>query len=156
MSRHRQKKLPGGRTLRLADQIQKDLAEMIQREVDVSRAGLVTLTGVELTPDYAHAKVYFTVMGAQADAAAAALNEKAGWLHSLLFKQLHIHTVPTLHFLHDQQMSRGMAMNQLIARANEPGMTADDIESEPGRQAEDPDVRGGPLDPAAPDDKPRR
>jgi ribosome-binding factor A len=97
--------------------------------------------------------VYFTVMGAEPEAATAALNDKAGWLHSLLFKQLHIHTVPTLHFLHDQQMSRGMAMNQLIARANQPGMTADEIESEPAGEAEDPEVRGGPAEPAAPDDK---
>ncbi|HEY4091504.1 MAG TPA: 30S ribosome-binding factor RbfA, partial [Luteibacter sp.] len=107
MSRHRQKKLPGGRNLRLADQIQKDLAEMIQREVEISRAGLVTLTGVDLTADYAHATVYFTVLGAEPEVALQALNEKAGWLHSLLFKQLHIHTVPTLHFVHDEYLSRG-------------------------------------------------
>ncbi|HCP79324.1 MAG TPA: ribosome-binding factor A, partial [Pusillimonas sp.] len=57
------------RNTRLADQIQKDLAILIQREVDVSRAGLITLTGVELSADYAHAKVYFTVMGAEPEQA---------------------------------------------------------------------------------------
>ena len=151
MSRHRQKKLPGGRNQRLADQIQKDLAEMIQREVYTARAGLVTLSGVDLTPDYAHAKVYFTVMGAEPSAAEAALNEKAGWLHSLLFKQLHIHTVPTLHFLHDQQMSRGMEMNRLIAQANTPGVKADELAA--AGQA-DQDAREGiaPAEPSVPDD----
>ncbi|MGB2818568.1 MAG: ribosome-binding factor A, partial [Burkholderiaceae bacterium] len=49
----RQAKRPG-RGLRIADQIQREIAEMIQREVPVDRAGLVTLTGVEVTPDYAH------------------------------------------------------------------------------------------------------
>ncbi|TAM90719.1 MAG: 30S ribosome-binding factor RbfA [Candidimonas sp.] len=112
------------RNVRLADQIQKDLASLIQREVDVSRAGLVTLTAVDLSVDYAHAKVYFTVMGAEPDVAAAALNEKAGWLHSLLFKLLRIHTVPTLRFLHDDQLARGIALSQLIDRANRPSAEA--------------------------------
>jgi ribosome-binding factor A len=119
MGRHKSKANPG-RNTRLADQIQKDLAGLIQREVDVSRAGLITLTGVELSADYAHAKVYFTVMGAEPEAATAALAEKAGWLHSLLFKLLHIHTVPTLRFIHDEQVVRGIELSQLIDRANRP------------------------------------
>ncbi|TAL78427.1 MAG: 30S ribosome-binding factor RbfA [Burkholderiaceae bacterium] len=109
-----------GRNTRLADQIQKDLAGLIQREVDTSRAGLVTLTGVDLSADYAHAKVYFSVLGAEPAVAAAALNEKAGWLHSLLFKLLHIHTVPTLRFIHDEQLARGIELSQIIDRANRP------------------------------------
>ncbi|MCE7058304.1 ribosome-binding factor A, partial [Algoriphagus sp. AGSA1] len=70
MGRHKSKPATS-RNTRLADQIQKDLAILIQREVDVSRAGLITLTGVELSADYAHAKVYFTVMGAEPEAAKA-------------------------------------------------------------------------------------
>ena len=120
MSRHKSKSIPG-RNLRLADQIQKDLASLIQREIDVSRAGLITLSGVELSADYAHAKVYFTVMGAEPDTAAALLNEKAGWLHSLLYKLLHIHTVPRLRFIHDAQIARGIEMSALIDRANRSG-----------------------------------
>ncbi|ARP86031.1 30S ribosome-binding factor RbfA [Bordetella genomosp. 9] len=120
MSRHKSKAIPG-RNLRLADQIQKDLAGLIQREIDVARAGLITLSGVELSPDYAHAKVYFTVLGAEPETAAALLNEKAGWLHSQLYRMLHIHTVPTLRFVHDQQVARGIEMSRLIDRANQPG-----------------------------------
>ncbi|OZI17655.1 ribosome-binding factor A [Bordetella genomosp. 7] len=120
MSRHKSKSIPG-RNLRLADQIQKDLAGLIQRELDVSRAGLITLSGVELSADYAHAKVYFTVLGAEPDTAAALLNEKAGWLHSQLYKLLHIHTVPTLRFVHDAQVARGIEMSALIDRANRSG-----------------------------------
>lgn len=122
MSRHKSKtKTIPGRNLRLADQIQKDLAVLIQRELDISRAGLITLSGVELSADYAHAKVYFTVLGAEPEAATAALREKAGWLHSQLFKMLHIHTVPTLHFHHDAQIVRGIEMSQLIDRALQSG-----------------------------------
>lgn len=119
MGRHKSKPNPG-RNVRLADQIRKDLAQLIQKELDISRAGLITLTEVQLSADYAHAKVYFTVMGAEPDVATAALAEKAGWLHSLLFKLLHIHTVPTLRFIHDDQVVRGIEMSRLIDQANRP------------------------------------
>ena len=122
-SRHKQK-TASGRNVRLADQIQKDLAVIIQREIDISRAGLITLSGVELSADYAHAKVYFTVLGAEPELAANLLNEKAGWLHSQLFKLLHIHTVPSLRFFHDPQLKRGIEMSQLIDQANLPGQYA--------------------------------
>lgn len=124
MTRHKQK-VAGGRNVRLADQIQKDLAHLIQREIDTSRYGLITLSGVELSADYAHAKVYFTVLGAEPDVAQKALDEKAGWLHAQLFKLLHIHTVPTLRFYHDPQVERGIAMSQLIDRANAGDAAAD-------------------------------
>ena len=123
MTRHKQKTAPG-RNLRLADQIQKDLAIIIQREIDMSRAGLITLSGIELTADYAHAKVYFTVLGAEPEVAAKLLNEKAGWFYSQLSKLLHIHTVPNLRFFHDPQLKRGIAMSALIDLANTPGQYA--------------------------------
>ncbi|WER47186.1 30S ribosome-binding factor RbfA [Cupriavidus sp. WKF15] len=106
------------RNLRLSDQIQKDLAEMIQRELRDPRLGLITLQSVTLTPDYAHAKVHFTVLGADAAEAAAILNEKAGYLHSLLYKRLHIHTVPTLRFYHDTSVEHAIEMSKLINEAN--------------------------------------
>ncbi|MEY2897112.1 MAG: hypothetical protein RL669_1381 [Pseudomonadota bacterium] len=106
-----------GRGQRVADQIQRDLAELIREEVRDPRVGLVTLTGVDLTPDYAHAKIYFTVIGSESAVAAAGLNAAAGHLHHLLFKRLHIHTVPRLHFLHDESVERGFEMDQLIDAA---------------------------------------
>ena len=117
MTRHKQK-VAGGRNIRLADQIQKDLAHLIQREVDTARYGLITVSGVELSADYAHAKVYFTVLGAEPEVAQKVLDEKAGWLHAQLFKLLHIHTVPTLRFYHDPQVERGIEMSRLIDQAN--------------------------------------
>jgi ribosome-binding factor A len=113
----RARKKPG-RGLRIADQIQRDLAEMIQREVPADRAGLVTLTGVELSPDYAHAKVYYTVIGAPVAHAQQVLNEKAGYFHSLLFKRLSIHTIPKLVFVHDESVEHGIEIDRLIAEAN--------------------------------------
>ncbi len=116
------------RNLRIADQIQKDLAEMIQREIRNPRMGLVTLQSVSLTPDYAHAKVHFTVLGAEPDVAQAILNERAGYLHSLLFKRMHIHTVPTLHFHYDSSVKHAVEMSRLIDEANATRAKNDDAE----------------------------
>ena len=52
------------RNVQLADQIQRDLSELVMREVKDPRIGIVTFQSVELTPDYAHAKVFFTVLTA--------------------------------------------------------------------------------------------
>jgi ribosome-binding factor A len=105
------------RNQRVADQIQRDLAELIPREIRDPKVGLITLQAVELTTDMAHAKIFFTVLGAEPKNALAALREKAGYLHSLLFKRLHIHTVPTLHFHHDESVARGVEMSRLIDQA---------------------------------------
>ena len=117
MSGKHSKAIPN-RNLRIASQIARDLAELIPREVRDPRAMLVTITDVELTPDYAHAKVFFTTLQDDAEAARAALQERAGWLHSLLFKRLQIHTVPTLHFVHDTSVKAGAELSQLIDAAN--------------------------------------
>src|SRR5581483_6053135 len=91
------------RNVQIADQIQRDLSELL-REVKDPRIGIVTIQSVELTPDYAHAKVYFTTL--------------AGHLHNQLFKRLHIHTVPTLHFHYDKTIERAVEMSRLIDEAN--------------------------------------
>jgi ribosome-binding factor A len=116
MSKH-SKAIPN-RNLRISSQIRRDLAELIPREVRDPRAQLVTITDVELTPDYAHAKVFFTTLREDAEGTRAALQDKAGWLHSLLFKRLQIHTVPMLHFVHDTSVRDGAALSQLIDAAN--------------------------------------
>lgn len=107
-----------GRNLRINDQIQRDLSELIQREVKDPRIGLVTLQSVEVTPDYAHAKVFFTTLTGEPKATGEALNEAAGFLRNLLFKRLHIHTVPTLHFHFDQSIEHAIVMSRLIDTAN--------------------------------------
>ena len=104
------------RGFRVADQIQRDLSELI-RELKDPRLGLVTIQSVEVTPDYAHAKVFFSVLVGDAEACAEGLNQAAGFLRNGLFKRLHIHTVPTLHFQYDRTPERAADMNALIARA---------------------------------------
>jgi ribosome-binding factor A len=105
------------RAFKVADQIQRDLTELIARELKDPRVGMVTLNAVEVTPDYAHAKVYFSLLTGDPEEAAQGLNAAAGFLRSGLFKRLHIHTVPTLHFLFDRTTERAADMNALIAKA---------------------------------------
>jgi ribosome-binding factor A len=105
------------RGFRIADQIQRDLAELIARELKDPRVGMVTLNAVEVTPDYAHAKVYFSLLTGDPDETQDALNHAAGHLRNGLFKRLHIHTVPTLHFIFDRTTERAADMNALIAKA---------------------------------------
>jgi ribosome-binding factor A len=106
------------RNVRISDQIQRDLSELVHREVKDPRIGMVTIQSVELTPDYAHAKVFFTTLTGDPEATQAALNHAAGHLHNLLFKRLHIHTVPTLHFVYDKSVAHAVEMSRLIDSAN--------------------------------------
>ena len=105
------------RAFKVADQIQRDLTELIARELKDPRVGMVTIQAVEVTPDYAHAKIYFSVLTGDVAESTEALNQAAGFLRNGLFKRLHIHTVPTLHFLFDRTTERAADMNALIAKA---------------------------------------
>lgn len=105
------------RSHRVADQIQRDVAELI-RELKDPRVGMVTINAVEVAPDYAHAKVFFSVLLGEAADSELALNEAAGFLRNALFKRLSIHTVPTLHFQFDRTTERAAELSALIAKAN--------------------------------------
>jgi ribosome-binding factor A len=118
------------RTLRVADQIQRELAELIQHEVKDPRVGMVTLTGVEVTTDYTHAKVFFTLLGtaAQQEAALHGLSHAAGFLRGQIGRRIKLHTIPELHFVFDESVERGDRLSQLIARAVDSGQPPDDAE----------------------------
>jgi ribosome-binding factor A len=113
----RHKKSIPNRSYRVADQIQRDVAELI-RDLKDPRVGMVTINAVEVTPDYAHAKVFFSLLVGSPDESEAALNEAAGFIRNGLFKRLQIHTVPTLHFVFDRTTERAADLNALILQAN--------------------------------------
>ena len=105
------------RGVRVADQIQRDLGELI-RELKDPRIGMVTVNSVQVTPDYAHAKVYFSVLVGDNAECEAGLSEAAGFLRNGLFKRLQIHTVPTLHFQFDRTTEHAAELSALIREAN--------------------------------------
>jgi len=114
----RHKKSIPNRGFRVADQIQRDLAELIRTLKD-PRVGMVTINTVEVSPDYAHAQVYFSLLVGSPEECEAGLNEAAGFLRNGLFKRLTTHTVPTLHFHFDKTTERAAEMSALIRKANE-------------------------------------
>ncbi len=101
---------------RVAEQIRRELAELIRQEVKDPRVSFVSLTDVELTPDYAHAKIFFTAMGG-ADSVPGileGLRRASGFLRRELGKRVRIHTLPELHFHYDRSVEEGSRLSQLI------------------------------------------
>ena len=107
------------RTLRVAEQIQRELAELIRLELKDPRVGMATLTDVEVSADYAHAKVFFTIFGdsGQIAEAAAGLNHASGFLRHELGHRIKLRSIPQLHFTYDESIERGIRLSQLIDQA---------------------------------------
>jgi ribosome-binding factor A len=109
------------RTQRIGDQMQRELAQMIPREVRDPRLGFVTVTAVDVSRDLGHAKVFITLMGENAAEKIKLnleiLNEAAGYLRMLLGKSMKVRSVPQLHFHFDESISRGVHLSALIERA---------------------------------------
>jgi ribosome-binding factor A len=107
------------RLRRVADQIQRELSELLRAELKDPRVGMITLTGVEVSPDLAHAKVFFTTL---ADAESlksieAGLERAAGFLRVQLGKRLSLRVTPAIRFKHDVSVERGVRLSQLIDAA---------------------------------------
>ena len=126
------------RVQRVADQIQRELASLIQMEVNDPRVGMVSVTGVEVSRDIAHAKVFVTVLNTLTEDSEInkstlsepgdldkleikenidALNKAAGFLRSLLAKRLSTRSVPKLRFFYDGSIARGQQLSSLIDSA---------------------------------------
>ncbi len=113
--------MPAGfsRSDRVAEQIRRELAELIRLELKDPRVSLVTITGVEVTPDYAHAKVFYTSL-VPADQRAEldrGLKRSAGFLRREIGRRVKIHHNPELHFVFDASVERGSQLSQLIDQA---------------------------------------
>ena len=118
------------RSDRVAEQIRRELAELIRLELKDPRINLVTLTDVEVTPDYAHAKVFFTSLAGEEHLPeiAAGLKRASGFLRRELGRRIRIHTLPELHFVYDASVERGSRLSQLIDAAVRSGRRDDGAE----------------------------
>ncbi len=110
------------RLARIADQVQRELAELIRLELRDPRVRLVTITAVELSRDQSHAKVFFTTLGSaeEAKACAEGLSRAAGFLRAGLAHRLSTRSVPELHFAYDESIERGVKLSRLIDEALAP------------------------------------
>ena len=109
------------RTQRVADYLQRELAALIQHEVRDPRVGMVSITGVDVSRDMGHARVYYTSMDANAAEEASesteALNRAAGFLRSQLSRDSSMRMVPQLRFYFDASVGRGRELEDLIRKA---------------------------------------
>ena len=104
------------RSQRVVEQIHRELAEMIRLEVKDPRVGFITISGVEITPDYAHAKVFFTSMTGEAEVPEIlqGLRRAGGFLRRELGRRMRTHTIPELHFHYDRSVEEGARLSRLI------------------------------------------
>jgi ribosome-binding factor A len=107
------------RSRRIAEQVQRELSDIIRLELKDPRVGMITITGVEVTPDTAYAKVYFTLIGdaARVEETSRALVHAAGFLRSELAHRMKLRVVPQLLFKYDASVEHGMRLSQLIDAA---------------------------------------
>ena len=102
---------------RASQQIQREMAELIRTELKDPRVGFVTITDLEVTRDYSHAKVFYTLMAGEDPETQKALERASGFLRSQLGKRINMYSVPQLHFVYDHSVEHGMALSALIDKA---------------------------------------
>jgi ribosome-binding factor A len=108
------------RTRRIAEQIQRELAELVRTELKDPRvAALVTITDVEVSADQSHAKVFFTLLGdsSQVEETTRGLTRASGFLRTQLAHRMQLRTIPQLAFKYDASIERGVKLSRLIDEA---------------------------------------
>lgn len=107
------------RTDRVAEMIQRKLAQIIPQEVrDPRLTGFVTISAVKVAADLGHAKIYFTIFGLDKTIAVAILNAASSYLRSALARSITLRTVPQLHFIYDESIEYGERLSRLIDEVN--------------------------------------
>ena len=123
---------PSGRSQKVGDQIQRELSEIIHRELRDPGVGMITLTGVDVSPDCAYATVYFTCLdAAHVKVAKAGLDRANGFLRAQIGKRIKIWTTPELKFVYDESVERGDRLSRLIDRAISTNTTDPDESGKP-------------------------
>ena len=108
------------RTDRVAQQIHKEVASLLQNEYKhrVGNLPFITLSDVEVSRDLAHAKIFITFSNSdekETKAQMKQLGENTGFLRSLLAKRLRMRAVPHLHFFEDKSITEGMRISNLVS-----------------------------------------
>src|SRR5947209_12041605 len=108
--------MAGARMRRVNEAVKEVLSARMAEGLKDPRVGFVTVTGVETSPDLRSARVYVSVLGSdrERDDAIAGLDSSRGFLQAHLASQLRLKRTPTLTFIHDDTVERGMRISQLI------------------------------------------
>ncbi|MDX7990212.1 30S ribosome-binding factor RbfA [Xenorhabdus sp. Reich] len=111
------------RTQRVSQEMQKEIAIILQREVKDPRISMATVSGVEVSRDLAYAKVFVTFLNVlveghdsgKVEEGIKALNEASGFIRSLLGKAMRLRVIPELTFSYDSSLVEGMRMSNLVS-----------------------------------------
>lgn len=125
------------RSQRMAEQIRRDLAEIVRDELKDPRMGFLSFSAVKLSRDLGNAVIYCSVMEEEKQAETlATLNRATGFLRSKLAARMRSRTVPILKFINDESMTRGAAMETLIRKAinQDESKSADDADLDDDKQ----------------------
>jgi ribosome-binding factor A len=137
------------RARRLGEQIQRELGELLRRDVKDERIGNVTITAVSVTGDLRTARVYYLVFGKDGPdpKVQRGLESAAGFLRNALSRSLMIRYTPTLTFELDTSIEHGVRLTQLIDSVNKPeSSAAPTSEVEPGESDDADDDEGHVVD----------
>ncbi len=116
------------RAERVAGELRRTLAQLIQREVKDPSVGFVSVSDVEVTRDLSHAKVFITVFEeSTAKDSIKALNKAASFIRGRLGQEMRMRSVPQLHFHHDASVETGLRMDRLIEEARSTDPEHDDV-----------------------------
>ncbi len=130
------------RSQRVADYLQRELSALIQHEVRDPRVGMISITGVDVSRDMGHARVHYTVLGAdsteEARESTEVLNKAAGFLRSQLSRDSSMRSVPQLRFYFDTSVGQGRYMEDLIGRVAQ----ADRDSAGDEERGQEPDLPG--------------
>ena len=110
------------RSQRVSQEMQKEIALILQREIKDPRVGMATVSGIELSRDLAYAKVFVTFLNVLTDKAdpdtvkngSKALQDASGYIRTLLGKAMRLRIVPELTFAYDNSLIEGMRMSNLV------------------------------------------
>lgn len=103
---------------RVADQIQREMAQIIRDEIRDERVKMITLTAVRVSSDLSLAKIFFTTLNADEHMAAQEILDKATpYLRSLLAKLMSLRMIPALKFVYDESIEHGLHMGEVIHAA---------------------------------------
>lgn len=107
------------RTRRVGEQVQREMAQLVQQEIKDPRLGLVTISAVKLSKDMSHANIFFTVLDEEhpIEETLKILEGAAGFLRHELAKRMQLRIVPHIHFKYDDSISYGNDLSALINKA---------------------------------------
>ncbi|MGL4931423.1 MAG: 30S ribosome-binding factor RbfA [Plesiomonas sp.] len=134
-----------GRSKRVAQELQKEVAIILQREVKNPQIGMVTVSSVEVSRDLAYAKVFVTFLFDDSEAIASglkSLRDSTGYIRTLVGKAMRLRIVPELRFEYDQSLTEGMRMSNLVTSV---------VKEDDRRRQDEPEVSGDTDSSAAQD-----